>query len=124
MTNQHGGVLKVGDYVYGYSDSKGWVCMEFKTGKVMWSNRSLGKGSVTFADGRLYCFAERDGTTALAEASPAGWKEKGRFKIPQQTSLPRKSGQIWTHPVVANGKLYLRDLDLIFCFDVSDGKSS
>jgi outer membrane protein assembly factor BamB len=124
MTVQHGGAIKIGDHVYGYSDSKGWVCMEFKTGKVMWTDKSLGKGSCTCADGHLYCYAESDGTMALVEANPAGWKEKGRFKIPEKTSLPRKSGKIWTHPVVANGKLYLRDLDLIFCFDVSDGKSS
>ncbi len=124
MSNHHGGVLKVGDYLYGYSDKGGWLCMEFKTGKVVWSDRTLGKGSITYADGHLYCYAEGDGTVALVEANPAGRKEKGRFKIPEQTKLPRKSGKIWTHPVVSNGKLYLRDQDLIFCYDVSDGKTS
>jgi outer membrane protein assembly factor BamB len=119
MTNHHGGVVKVGDYVYGYSDRGGWMCMEFKTGKVLWKeSRKLGKGSITCADGQLYCYSESDGTVVLIEASPEGWKENGRFKIPQQTKLPRKRGKIWTHPVVANGRLYLRDQDLIFCYQV------
>jgi outer membrane protein assembly factor BamB len=119
MTNHHGGVVKVGDYIYGYSDGGGWTCLEFKTGNVVWKeNRKLGKGSITAADGRLYCYSENDGTVALIEASPEGWKECGRFKIPKQTKLPRKRGKIWTHPVVANGQLYLRDQDLIFCYQV------
>jgi outer membrane protein assembly factor BamB len=120
MVNHHGGVVKVGDYVYGYSDGKGWVCQEFLSGKNVWEDKKLGKGSVTFADGNLYCYSENDGTIVLASAAPDGWKENGRFKIPQESSKPRKSGKIWTHPVVANGKLYLRDLDLIFCFDIRD----
>lgn len=119
MTNHHGGVVKVGDHVYGYSDRGGWECMEFLTGKVVWKESSkLRKGSITCADGRLYCYSENDGTVALIEASPAGWKESGRFKIPQQTKLPRKRGKIWSHPVVANGRLYLRDQNLIFCYQV------
>jgi outer membrane protein assembly factor BamB len=122
MVNHHGGVVLVDDYIYGYSDSKGWVCQDFKTGEVAWSDKSLGKGSVTYADGRLYCYNESDGTCVLAEASPKGWKECGKFKIPQETKIPRKQGKIWTHPVVANGKLYLRDHDLIFCFDVKESK--
>lgn len=119
MTNHHGGVVKVGDYIYGHSDRGGWMCMEFTTGKVLWKEAGkLGKGSITAADGRLYCYSENDGTVALIEASPEGWKENGRFKIPRQTKLPRKRGKIWTHPVVANGRLYLRDQDLIFCYQV------
>ncbi|HEY7424607.1 MAG TPA: PQQ-binding-like beta-propeller repeat protein [Gemmataceae bacterium] len=120
MTNHHGGVVKVGDYIYGHSDKGGWMCMEFKTGKVLWKEtRKLGKGSITCADGHLYCFSENDGTVVLIEASPDGWKESGKFKLPQQTMLSRKRGKIWTHPVVADGRLYLRDQDLIFCYDIS-----
>jgi outer membrane protein assembly factor BamB len=122
MTNQHGGVVLIGDYVYGYSDGPGWVCQEFKTGRRMWAERrKLGKGSLTYADGHLYCYSEDNGTVVLIEASPAGWHETGRFTIPTQTSQPRKSGLIWTHPVVANGRLYLRDQDLIYCYDVANG---
>lgn len=119
MENHHGGVILVGDHLYGYSQKGGWVCQDFKTGKVVWSNRGVGKGCLTCADGHLYCYGERDGNCALVEASPTGYKETGNFKIPQETKLPRKSGKIWTHPVVSNGKLYLRDQDLIFCYDIS-----
>jgi outer membrane protein assembly factor BamB len=123
MTNHHGGVILVGDHLYGYSDNKGWVCQEFKTGRSVWEERrKFPKGCLTCADGRLYLYSQDDGACVLIEATPAGWKESGRFKIPRESTLDRKSGQIWTHPVVANGRLYLRDLDLIFCFDVKAAK--
>jgi outer membrane protein assembly factor BamB len=118
LINHHGGVIRVGDHLYGHSDRGGWICLEFKTGKVVWDERRIDKSSVTCADGQLYCYSERDGTLVLVEATPTGFKENGRFKIPRQTAQPRKSGRIWTHPVVADGRLYLRDIDLIFCFDV------
>jgi outer membrane protein assembly factor BamB len=118
MVDHHGGVVLVGDHVYGHSDKGGWLCQDLATGKEVWSNRGVGKGSVTCADGKLYCYSEQKGEVALADVSPAGYKETGHFTIPEQTKLPRKSGQIWTHPVISNGKLYLRDQDLIFCYDI------
>jgi outer membrane protein assembly factor BamB len=125
MTNHHGGVVLVDDYLYGYSDDKGWVCQEFKTGKVVWESKKLGKGSLTCADGQFYCYSENDGTVVLVEANPKEWKENGQFTIPQKSKLPRPPQQprnnIWTHPVVANGRLYLRDQELIFCYDVKNG---
>lgn len=120
MVNHHGGVVLVGDHIYGYSDKGGWLCQDFLTGKEVWKDRGVGKGSVTCADGKLYCFSETDGTVALIDASPAGWKEHGRFKMPKQTGIRSPRGKIWTHPVIANGKLYLRDQDLIFCFDIKE----
>jgi outer membrane protein assembly factor BamB len=117
MVNHHGGVVLVGDYLYGHSDSRGWICQKFKTGEVVWAERSkLGKGSLTYADGHLICYSERGGNVVLVKATPDGWKEDGRFKIPEETKISR--GGIWTHPVVANGRLYLRDQDLIFCYDL------
>jgi len=122
MKNQHGGVVLVGGYLYGYSDGAGWLCQDFKTGKEVWSERkALGKGALSCADGMLYCLEENSGTVALVEASPKGWKERGRFKLEPQTTIRNPQGKIWTHPVVANGKLYLRDQDLIFCYDVKNG---
>ncbi len=121
MTNHHGGVVLVGDYLYGYSDRGGWVCMDFQTGKVAWKeNKKLAKGSLTSADGMLYLYSEKDGTCVLIESSPAGWKEHGRFKIPQESKArpPQGGPNIRTHPVVANGRLYLRDQEFLFCFAV------
>jgi hypothetical protein len=73
---------------------------------------------VTYADGMLYCVAEEGGEVALVEASTEGFSEKSRFTLTPQTEKRNPKGRIWTHPVIANGKLYLRDQDLLFCFDV------
>lgn len=119
MKNHHGGVVKVGDHLYGYSDGAGWVCQEFKTGKMVWSEENrLGKGALSAADGKLYCLDEREGTVVLVEASPGGWKEHGRFKLSPLSKIRSRQGGIWTHPVVSNGRLYLRDQDIIFCYDI------
>jgi len=101
-----------------YNDGGGWTCMDFKTGDVKWQERGPGKGAICAADGMIYCYGEDNGTVVLAEASPAGWKQTGEFTIPQKTKHPRKSGKIWVHPVIANGKLYLRDNEHLFCYDV------
>ena len=119
LMNHHGTVVLVGKHIYGATQGAGWVCQDFATGEIVWTERrSLGSGSVTVADGRLYCFAEGDGTIVLADASPTGWKETGRMKLPQASKLRKPQGKIWTPPVVAGGKLYLRDQELLLCFDV------
>ena len=114
LISQVDGVVLVGEHLYGHSDTKGWVCMEFKTGKLVWNKGGVGKGAVVFADGRLYTRSEgRKGTVALVEANPEGYKETGRFDQPD-----RSGRESWPHPVVSDGKLYLRDQDLLFCYDV------
>jgi outer membrane protein assembly factor BamB len=119
MSNHHGGVVLVGEYLYGHTDGKGWVCQNLKTGEVVWAERNkLDKGSVTYADGHLYCLGEGAGDVVLVKATPDGWKEDGRFKLPEQSKVRTNEGKIWTHPVIAHGKLYLRDQDLIFCYDI------
>lgn len=119
MVNHHGGVVRVGDYLYGYSDGKGWICQDFQSGEMIWNERAkLGKGCLTYADGRLYLLDERKGTVALIEPTPEGYKEHGRFTLDPQTQQRSNRGAIWTHPVIANGKLFVRDQELLFCFDV------
>ena len=121
MKNHHGGVVKVGDHVYGHSDGVGWVCQDFRTGEQVWREReALEKGAIAYADGRLYCLGEDTGDVALVEASPEGWKEQGRFTLDPQTEQRAPRGKVWTHPVIVNGKLYLRDQELLFCFDVKE----
>jgi len=114
MANHHGGVIKLGDYVYGFSESKGWTCQNFKTGEAKWQQNGIGKGSIAYADGRFYLRKEDGaGTVALIEASPEGYKELGRF------DQPRRSGKnSWPYPVIAGGKLYLRDQDTLLCYDI------
>jgi outer membrane protein assembly factor BamB len=119
MVNHHGGVILVGDYLYGHSDRGGWTCQNFKTGEVQWAERGkLGKGAIHCADGMLYLLEENSGNVVLIEASPDGWNEKGRFTMGPQTDQRNPKGKIWTHPVVSGGKLFLRDQELIHCYDV------
>jgi outer membrane protein assembly factor BamB len=114
MQNHHGGVVLVGEHVYGHSDSRGWTCQELKSGNVVWAERQkLGKGSIAYADGHLYLRAENQGTVVLIEATTKGFIEKGRFQPPD-----RSQRDIWAHPVVFGGKLYLRDQDVLLCYDV------
>ena len=120
MVNHHGGVVLVGDHLYGYSDRGGWTCMELKSGEVVWQEKAaLKKGAIHCADGMLYLLEEDSGTVVLIEATPKGWDEKGRFVIEPQTEQRNPKGKVWTHPVVANGRLYLRDQELLFSYDVS-----
>ena len=114
MVNHHGGAIKVGEYVYGYSDGKGLVCQNFSTGEVTWAERDkVKKCAVSYADGMLYCREEGDGTMVLVEASPTGFSEKGRFAQPD-----RSSKYAWPHPVIADGKLLLRDQNTLLCYEV------
>jgi hypothetical protein len=110
MKNHHGGVVLVDGYLYGYNDSI-LTCLEFATGKMMWRDRSVGKGSVAFADGHLYLQGENN-VVGLAEATPAGYKEKGRFTIADK-GLPS-----WAHPVISGGRLYIRNQDSIVAYDI------
>lgn len=113
MQNHHGGMVLVGDYLYGF-DRSSLTCLNFKTGEVAWADRSVGKGSVVYADGHLYCRSER-GPIALVEANPARYVEKGRFDQPD-----RSGKDAWPHPVVAGGRLYIRDQDVLLCYEVKN----
>ena len=110
MQNHHGGVVLVNGYLYGFNGSI-LTCLEFATGKLMWRHRSVGKGSLTYADGHLYLLSE-DNVVGLAEASAAGYKELGRFPIADQ-GLPS-----WAHPVVSGGRLYIRNQSTLASYDV------
>ncbi|MBO0857254.1 MAG: PQQ-like beta-propeller repeat protein [Chloracidobacterium sp.] len=110
MKNHHGGVVLVNGYLYGFSDSI-LTCIEFATNKKMWAARSVGKGSLTYADGMLYLFSENN-VVGLAEANPNAYVEKGRFSVPDQG---RPS---WSYPVVIGGKLYLRDQGTLTVYDL------
>jgi outer membrane protein assembly factor BamB len=113
MKNHHGGMILLDGHLYGSDEGK-LTCLDFKTGQVKWSEGKPGKGSILYADGRLYYRNEgKKGTLFLVEATPEKYVEHGRF------DQPDRSGQnAWPHPVVANGKLYVRDQDLLLCYDV------
>jgi outer membrane protein assembly factor BamB len=110
MQNHHGGVVLVNGYLYGYHNSI-LTCLEFATGKVAWRNRSVGKGALSYADGNLYILGE-DFVVGLVEATPAAYREHGRFKI-RDAGLPA-----WAHPVVSGGRLYIRNQSDLTTYDV------
>jgi outer membrane protein assembly factor BamB len=115
MRNRHGGVVLVNGYLYGFSGYPGpLTCIEFATGKKMWSDRSIGIGSITYADGMLYVLGEKQ-VVGLVEATPKGYVEKGRFNIPDQ------GRDSWAHPVVVGGKLYIRNQGTLTSYDVKAG---
>jgi len=113
ITNHHGGVVRVGEYLYG-TNGTALVCMDFKTGEKRWQERSASRGSLVAADGHLYIRGEQ-GSMILAEASSAGYKETGRFRQPDRSRY-----NTFAHPIVANGRLYLRDEDVLLCYDVKE----
>jgi hypothetical protein len=113
MKNHHGGVIRLGEYLYG-SSGAALVCLEFQTGVVKWRERAASKGSLMAADGHLYVRGDQ-GTMVLVEASPTGYKEKGRFQQPFRSRF-----HTFPHPVVAGGRLYLRDENVLLCYDVKE----
>jgi outer membrane protein assembly factor BamB len=112
MRNHHASSVVVGNAVYGFSSSI-LTALNFDTGQMLWRNRSVGKGSLIYADNRLYLYGE-NGTVALADAAPDAYRERGRFSIGTSTSNPA-----WSHPIITNGKLIIRDQDNVYAYDVT-----
>jgi outer membrane protein assembly factor BamB len=110
MRNHHASSVAVGDYIYGFSSSI-LTALRFETGEMAWRNRSVGKGSLIYADERLYLYSEQ-GVVGLAEASPTEYRERGRFSI-QATGPPT-----WSHPIITNGRLIIRDQDNVYAYNV------
>lgn len=120
MENHHGGVILHDGALFGSNGGNGGgylICLDFQTGDILWNERDsdkrrVRKGSVAFADGRIYYRAE-EGDLILIEPSRKEYLERGRFVQPDRTKLPA-----WAHPVIANGKLYIRDQETLFCYNV------
>jgi outer membrane protein assembly factor BamB len=119
MKNLPGGVVLFDGHLYGYSDSIGWVCQNWLTGDEVWSSKALDKGTLTVAGDKMICLTEDTGVVALAEASPEGWKEIRRFALAPQSERRAVKGKVWTPPVIANGRLYLRDQENLWCYQIS-----
>ena len=115
MENHHGGLILYDGCLSGAHGGLGGgnlVCLDFKTGKKLWDERSVQKGSVALADGRIY-YRTETGDVFLIEPNAKEYLERGKFKQPDRSQVPA-----WAHPVVANGKLYIRDQDVLLCYDV------
>jgi outer membrane protein assembly factor BamB len=122
LPNGLGGAVVIGDYLYGTEIATGpLVAIEFTTGKVKWKADSIGRVSIAYADGLLYLHG-LNGEVALIEASPEGYREKGRF-TPAGQPKHKEVGvpypeQAYAHPVIANGRLYIRDLGTLWVYDI------
>jgi len=113
-----GGVVKVGDFLYGTS-GRSLTCVEFMTGAIKWQESTV-ESSLLFADGRLYLHAE-NGEVALVEPTPEGYREKGRFTPPDRPA-DQGTSKAWPYPVVADGRLYIRESNSLWCYDVKARK--
>ncbi|MCP5523077.1 MAG: PQQ-like beta-propeller repeat protein [Verrucomicrobiales bacterium] len=116
VKNHHGGVILVDGNIYGHSDGAGWVCQDLLTGEEVWREKEAAdKGSCVYAAGLLVLREEKKGDSdiVLIDASPRGYTERGRFKQPDQSGK-----EAWPHPVIVDGRLYVRDQDLLLCYDV------
>jgi outer membrane protein assembly factor BamB len=115
-----GGVVKVGDYLFG-STGQAFLCVEFASGNVKWEDRLLAPAASCYADGRLYLHGE-NGDMALVEPSPGAYREKGRFTPPEQPKRANQMEKAWAYPVIADGRLYIRDVGSLWCYDIQVGK--
>ena len=111
IANHHGGCIRVGEYVYASSSST-LACVNLKTGKEMWKERSAGKGSIVVVDNKIILRAE-NGPIALVELNPNAYKQISKFSQPD-----RSRARAWPHPVVSNGVLYIRDQDILLAYDL------
>jgi outer membrane protein assembly factor BamB len=121
LPNGHGGAVLVGEYLYGTDIATGpLVAVEFTSGKVKWKAESIGRVSTAYADGLLYLHGV-NGDVALAEATPDAYREKGRFTPPAQPKHKQEGTypeSAFSHPVIANGRLYIRDLGTLWAYDI------
>ncbi|MGL4553792.1 MAG: PQQ-binding-like beta-propeller repeat protein [Gemmataceae bacterium] len=121
ISSKQGGTVVVGKFVYGYHEDRSWMCQDFETGKVVWPlkrmRQALKAGSVIAADGLLF-IQDEGGKVGLLEASPKGYTPLGDFDLPEKSAHRKVSMKVWTHPSLSDGKLYLRDQEWLFCYEV------
>ena len=124
LPNGFGGAVLVGDYLYGTQSRGGLVAVEFTTGKVKWKAENFGMSSIAYADGNLYVHDE-NGDLVLVEATPEAYREKGRFNPPnppKKKQIGQMSEKAFSHPVIANGRLYIRDLESLWVYDIKTSR--
>lgn len=114
----HGGVVKVGNYIYGSNwidNSRGkWCCLEWTTGKLMYESEWFTKGAIIAAGNMLFCLDEKKGNMGMVRATPE------KFDVVSSFRVPMGRGPFWAHPVIHNGKLLLRHGDALMIYDISE----
>lgn len=120
ISSNLGGFVISGKHAFGFHGKRSWACQELENGNVAWTGKrnALGSGSAILADGKLIAMAEDTGAVAMIQADPAGYKELSRFTLPVESAIRKTSGRRWTHPVLSDGNLFLRDQELLFCYKI------
>ena len=119
LGNAHGGVVLLGEHLYGSHDMRGWRCLDFKTGEQVWEDmKTIGVGTAIVSDGKMIVLSQDTDKVSLAEMTPAGVKVAGQFKLPAVSQLRRRGTKAWAHPVLADGRLYIREQEMIFCYQL------
>lgn len=119
MKNKQGGFVLLDGHIYGCSDRRGWVCQNLDSGKIAWYKKGeIEDGSIIYADNRLYVFGEIECQVGLLEVSAEQFSLKGSFILPEISKKRAPSGRAWTHPVIADGRLYLRDQELLYSYEI------
>lgn len=118
MKNHHGGMILLDGVLYGCNNPGILTCLEYHTGKVLWRSRAAGKCSLLYADGMLYC-RDENGPITIAPATTKGFRPSGRFQQPH-----RSDQKAWPHLVIAHGRMYVRDQDVLLCYDVRNAPSA
>lgn len=113
----HGGAVLLADAIYGswYSNGKGWACVDAQSGSVRYESRAMAKGSVLYADNRLYILSE-EGEMVLVRPTPTEFDIQGKFQFVQG-----RRNDVWTHPVIHNGRMYLRYHEKLSAYDIRAG---
>ena len=112
----HHGVVLLDGYLYGCGQ-KQLVCLEMKTGKLMWSTKEISQGAVVAADGMLYIYeGPKSGVVSLVKATPTGFERTGKFAVTEGTD------NHWPHPTIANGRMYIRHGDALLAYDIAEKK--
>jgi outer membrane protein assembly factor BamB len=118
LDNHHGGVILLDGYLYGSGHRRGWICVDWETGKTMYNEPGVGKGSLTYADGMFYTLGERS-RMGLVKATPERHELVSEFPLPEAGDGPS-----WAHPVVCAGRLYIRHDDFLYAYDIkANGRS-
>ena len=120
IASPHGGVVLANKCIFGNHDLRAWECQNLETGIVRWRSKpgAAGVGSLIYADGCLYTLSAEKGEVALLEASPDDYNELGRFTLPKLSQHHKPDGKVWAHPALSDGRLYLRDQELVYCYRV------
>jgi len=122
LMNHHGNVVLMDGHLFGHAQRGGFTCMNLQTGEVAWAEKRVRSGAIVFADGHFYNLSENDGSVTLLKTDEKGAAPVSTFKLPKKSSQRKPKGGIWAPVVVSNGKLFLRDQELLFCYDVKAGE--